>query len=105
MKPALIWVGLVALCLGPIAIAAGSPFLQYREPVYILAGFAGIAALALMLVQPLLAAGFLPLSPARARRLHIWGGAGLVVATLLHVGGLWITSPPDVIDALTFTSP
>ncbi|MEL7398365.1 MAG: ferric reductase, partial [Pseudomonadota bacterium] len=24
---------------------------------------------------------------------------------LLHVGGLWITSPPDVIDALTFRSP
>ncbi|MEO0677794.1 MAG: ferric reductase-like transmembrane domain-containing protein [Pseudomonadota bacterium] len=105
MKPALIWVGLAALCLGPIVIAAGSPYLQYREPVYILAGFAGIVALALMLVQPLLAAGVLPLSPVRARQLHIWGGAGLVVATLLHVGGLWVTSPPDVINALTFTSP
>ena len=28
----------------------------------------------------------------------------LVAAVVLHVGGLWITSPPDVIDALTFTS-
>ena len=29
----------------------------------------------------------------------------LVLAVGLHVVGLWITSPPDVIDALTFTSP
>ena len=25
--------------------------------------------------------------------------------SLIHVGGLWITSPPDVIDALLFASP
>jgi predicted ferric reductase len=24
---------------------------------------------------------------------------------VIHVGGLWITSPPDMIDALLFTSP
>src|SRR5207342_473067 len=30
--------------------------------------------------------------------------AALVVAVVIHVGGLWITSPPDMIDALTFTS-
>ena len=24
---------------------------------------------------------------------------------VVHVGGLWITSPPDMIDALLFTSP
>ena len=29
----------------------------------------------------------------------------LVVMLVIHVGGLWITSPPDMIDALTFTSP
>src|SRR6476660_9220665 len=29
----------------------------------------------------------------------------MVVAVVIHVGGLWITSPPDMIDALTFTSP
>ena len=29
----------------------------------------------------------------------------LVVAVVIHVGGLWITSPPDVIDALLFASP
>jgi len=29
----------------------------------------------------------------------------LVVAVVVHVGGLWITSPPDMIDALLFSSP
>ncbi len=29
----------------------------------------------------------------------------LIAAIFIHVGGLWLTSPPDVIDALTFTSP
>ena len=29
----------------------------------------------------------------------------LVAAIMIHVGGLWITSPPDMIDALLFTSP
>ena len=29
----------------------------------------------------------------------------MVVAVVVHVAGLWVTSPPDMIDALTFTSP
>ena len=29
----------------------------------------------------------------------------LVAALVVHIGGLWITSPPDMIDALTFASP
>ena len=29
----------------------------------------------------------------------------LVTAVVVHVGGLWIASPPDMLDALTFTSP
>jgi len=29
----------------------------------------------------------------------------LVLSVLLHVAGLWVTSPPDVIDALLFRSP
>jgi hypothetical protein len=32
-------------------------------------------------------------------------GGALVGAVTLHVVGLWITSPPDVMDALLFTSP
>ena len=59
-----------------------------------------------ILVQPLLAAGRLPGLGARAgRRVHRWTGAALALLVLVHVAGLWITSPPDVIDALTFASP
>ena len=102
----LIWVALAAAICVPIAAAAASPLLAWRGAVYILAGFAGIIALGLVLVQPLLVGGYLPgLSGYRGRRAHHWIGGALVVAVLVHVGGLWITSPPDMIDALTFTSP
>jgi predicted ferric reductase len=90
----------------PIALAATSDLLEWRGPVYIVAGFVGIIALGLMLVQPLLIAGYLPgLSAYRGRRTHHWIGGALVVAMVVHVAGLWITSPPDMIDALSFTSP
>jgi hypothetical protein len=102
----LIWAALaLAICV-PIAAAAASPLLAWRGPVYILAGFAGIIALGLVLVQPLLIGGYLPgLSAYRARRAHHWIGGALAVAVVIHVAGLWITSPPDMIDALLYTSP
>jgi predicted ferric reductase len=102
----LIWIAL-ALAIGvPIAFAAGSEQLAWRGPVYILAGFAGIIALGLVLVQPLLIGGYLPgLSAYRGRRAHHWIGGALALAVVIHVAGLWITSPPDMIDALTYTSP
>ena len=90
----------------PIAAAAFSPQLQWRGPVYILAGFAGIIALGVLLFQPLLIGGYLPGFEGRiGRRAHRWIGAALVVAVVIHVAGLWITSPPDMIDALLFASP
>ncbi|HRF08796.1 MAG TPA: ferric reductase-like transmembrane domain-containing protein [Xanthobacteraceae bacterium] len=102
----LIWAGLAAAIGIPIALAATSPYLQWRDAIYISAGFAGIIALGLLLVQPLLIAGYLPgLSTMRARRVHRWIGGSLVVAILVHVAGLWITSPPDMLDALLFRSP
>ena len=105
-RVALIWAALAAAICVPIALAATSDLLEYRGPVYILAGFAGIIALGLMLVQPLLIGGYLPgLSGYRGRRAHHWIGGALVVAVVIHVAGLWITSPPDMIDALLFTSP
>jgi predicted ferric reductase len=106
IRATLIWAALaVAVCV-PIAVAALSPLLAWRDPVYIAAGFAGIVALGLLLVQPVLIGGYLPRLPAhRGRRAHRWIGGVLVVAVVVHVGGLWITSPPDVIDALLFQSP
>ncbi|MBR1211553.1 ferric reductase-like transmembrane domain-containing protein [Bradyrhizobium sp. JYMT SZCCT0180] len=105
-KVTLIWAALAAAICVPIAAAAASPLLAWRDPVYILAGFAGIIAMGLVLVQPLLIGGYLPgLSAYRGRRAHHWIGGALVVAVAVHVGGLWITSPPDMIDALLFSSP
>jgi hypothetical protein len=105
-KVTLVWAALAAAICVPIAAAAASPLLAWRGPVYILAGFAGIVALGVMLFQPLLIGGYVPgLSARIGRRAHLWIGGTLVVAVVIHVGGLWITSPPDMIDALTFTSP
>src|SRR5262245_42699426 len=105
-KVTLIWAALAAVIGVPIAAAAASPLLAWRDWVYILAGFAGIIALGLVLVQPLLIGGYLPgLSAYRGRRTHHWIGGALVVAVVIHVAGLWITSPPDMIDALLFVSP
>ena len=102
----LIWALLAAAVFVPIAAAAASPLLEWRGPVYILAGFAGIIAMGVMLLQPLLIGGYLPgLSARIGRRAHHWIGGALVVAVVIHVGGLWITSPPDMIDALLFSSP
>ncbi len=90
----------------PIIAAAASPQLAWREPIYITAGFAGVISMCLLLMQPLLAGRLLPgLTPVANRHWHRWCGLALVAAILIHVGGLWITSPPDVIDALLFVSP
>lgn len=101
----LVWAAFVALIVLAGCLAARSELLAWREPVYIAAGFAGVAALSLMLCQPLLAAGLVPIgSTLRARRIHRYVGITLVLAVVLHVAGLWISSPPDVIDALLFVS-
>ena len=106
MRSVLIWASLALAFFIPIVLAAQSPLLQWRDPVYIAAGFAGIFGLGLLLVQPLLAARTLPgLHPRNALRLHRMGGIALIFCVVLHVVGLWVTSPPDVVDVLLFRSP
>lgn len=106
VRVTLIWAALVAAIAVPVAASAASPLLAYRDPIYITAGFAGVVALGLLLVQPVLMGGYLPgLAGYRGRRTHRWVGIALVVLIVIHVGGLWISSPPDVIDALLFDSP
>lgn len=102
-RAVLTWAALALAMAVPLAVAAQSPLLQWREPIYIAAGFAGIVGLVLLLVQPLLIVGALP--GVDARRVHAWVGTGLVIAVVAHVAGLWITSPPDVVDVLLFRSP
>ncbi len=106
LRAILIWGGLALALTVPFWIAATSPLLAWRQPIYILAGFAGVVGLGFLLVQPMLAGALLPgLGAPRARGIHRWVGVGLVTAVIVHVVGLWITSPPDVIDVLLFRSP
>ncbi len=102
----LIWIALALVLALPLTLAATSEYLAWRDSVYIAAGFAGIVALCLALMQPLLARGWLPgLPPPRGRPVHHIIGILLVAAVVVHVAGLWITSPPDIIDALLLRSP
>lgn len=102
----LIWAALVLAVTVPLAFAATSEYLAYRDPIYIAGGFTGVVALCLVLVQPLLASGWLPGLPLlRGRKVHRVVGVLLVVAVVLHVAGLWLTSPPDVEDALLLRAP
>lgn len=102
----LIWVALVMILLVPLGLITTSPYLAARTPVYIGAGVAGAAAMALLLIQPVLAGNYLPgLSAARARRWHQITGTTLILAVALHIGGLYLTSPPDALDALLLVSP
>ena len=102
----LFWSCLLAVAAVPVVAASMSPLLAWRQPVYIAAGFAGIVALVLQLFQPLLACGCLPgLDHIRSQRVHRWVGVSLVLVVVIHVAGLWFTSPPDVVDALLLRSP
>ncbi len=101
-----IWAGLAVILLSPVLIAAASPLQEWRDAAYITGGMAGVIALSLLVLQPLLAAGYLPgLRLPAARKLHRLSGALLAVCIALHVGGLYISSPMDALDALLLVSP
>ncbi|MEO0543903.1 MAG: ferric reductase [Pseudomonadota bacterium] len=101
-----IWMAIASAIAFALMTSARSPLLQWRDPIYQLASFAGIGALVLMIFQPLSAVGFVPGFSQRAgRRIHFFLGVAVVALVIVHVGALWVTSPPDVIDALLFVSP
>lgn len=106
MRAFAIWGVAVAALIIPLVFAATSPLLAWRDPIYIAAGLAGVAGFALMLFQPLLAAGFLPGFGARiGRKAHRLIGTAIVVLVVLHVLALWVTSPPDVVDVMLLRAP
>lgn len=90
----------------PVLLAATSPYLAYRSPVYILAGFAGIIAMSFLVMQPLLSHPPSNLMPRpSARRWHRITGITITLLVLAHVGGLYLVSPPDTLDALLLRAP
>jgi predicted ferric reductase len=103
---ALAW-GLLAACvLVPIGIAAANPLQASRDALWIGGGLAGAVALALMLVQPLLAAGALPGAAASTGRWwHRRLGVSIAALIGLHVFGLYLSSPEDIADALMLVAP
>jgi hypothetical protein len=101
-----VWCSIAAVMITPVAVAAFSPYLPSRTMPYIVGGFAGIVGLSLLLLQPLLAAGYLAGAEGpTGRRWHRWLGVAIVVSVALHVGGLYLASPADTIDALLLLSP
>ena len=102
----LIWCSAAAVMIVPITLAAFSPYLPSRDVPYIVGGFAGIIGLSLLFLQPHLPTGYLAGSKGPpGRRLHRWLGAAIVVVVALHVGGLYLASPEDTIDALLLVAP
>ena len=80
LRTAGVWAAIAAIGLVPLVAAAFSPFLQYRGPAYVIAGFAGILAMALVFLQPLLAGWSLPgISATAARSVHLWSGVALLL--------------------------
>ncbi|MFW2589033.1 ferric reductase [Sagittula sp. SSi028] len=103
MRAALIWSAVAVILMLPLAQAAVSPLMAWRQPVYIAASLAGVLALGVMVLQPLWIAQVLPVR--RIGLWHRWGGIALLALVLAHVAGLWLTSPPDVVDALLLRAP
>ena len=101
-----LWVLVAVGTIVPVAIAATSPLQASRDFMWIVGGMAGVIALALLLVQPLLASTFLPgLKSYEGRRWHRWIGFLVVFCVILHVGGLYLVSPDDIADALLLVAP
>jgi predicted ferric reductase len=102
----LVWCGIAACIFIPVGIATTDPVLASRDGFWIVGGMAGVVALAILLLQPLLAWGGLP-GPSRTttRRWHRLVGTTIVVLVGLHVGALYLSSPQDMIDALMLTAP
>ncbi len=102
----LIWLLIGGLITIPVLLAALSPLQASRNMAYVIGGLAGIIALALLIAQPLLAVGFLPaVTTVKQRVWHQRTGIVVVVAVLMHIGGLYITSPDDMTDALLLVAP
>lgn len=71
-----------------------------------LGAMGGIVALPLLLMQPLLAAGYLPgIRIVQGQRWHRRLGTLLVLAITAHIIGLYFTSPMDMTDALLLAAP
>ncbi|WP_168201547.1 ferric reductase-like transmembrane domain-containing protein [Phreatobacter aquaticus] len=97
---------MLVLAVVPVIFAAASPLQRGREFLWFVGGMAGVVALSLLFVQPLLKAAAPPLlAPRDGVRWHRLGGMAIVGLVALHVGALYAYSPDDITDALLLTAP
>lgn len=102
----LLWLVVAVLAAGPFFAAVASPLLKGRDAIWVMGGLAGVAALGLLLVQPMLAVGVRAGTLPRAARIwHRWTGIAIAGLTVLHVAALYAYSPDDILDVLLFVSP
>ena len=100
------WIVIAALAGVPVLAAAVSPLQRGRELLWVTGGMAGVLALSLLFLQPLLMAAAPPLMRAGAGvRWHRIGGIAIVFMVALHVGALYLYSPDDITDALLLVAP
>lgn len=103
---ALVWAAVLLIAASPVAVAAASPLLRGRDLVWVFGGMAGVVALSLLFVQPLLASAWLPGTRGRTGiAWHRLTGALALGLVLAHVGGLYVYSPEDIADALLLVAP
>ena len=101
-----VWLVVAGFVLVPIIVAAASPLQASRDAIWIVGGMAGVVAFAIMSLQLMLIGRFPPLSNSlHERSWHRWIGTAIVALVMLHVGGLCVTSPGDITDALLLVSP
>ena len=100
------WVAIAVIAAVPVVAAALSPLQAGRELLWVTGGMAGVVALSLLFVQPLLTAAVPVLLPAREGiAWHRWGGIAILAMVGLHVGALYAYSPDDVTDVLLLVAP
>lgn len=97
---------LICVLILAVIVAALNPLQESRSIEYVIGGLSGVVALALLLLQPLLAIAFLPHgSVIQQRRWHRWIGTAIVITVALHISGLYLASPQDMIDAMLLVAP
>ncbi|KPH81976.1 ferric reductase-like transmembrane domain-containing protein [Bosea vaviloviae] len=100
------WILVAAIACVPVLAAAASPLQRGRELLWIIGGMAGVLALSLLFLQPLLMAATPPLMQVRAGvTWHRRGGIAIVAMVAVHIGALYLYSPEDITDALLLVAP
>lgn len=97
---------MIALVILPLVVALVSPLQTGREAIWVIGALAGVLALSLLVIQVLLPTPWLRgIIIGDDSRVHRLLGIAIAVIVIVHVGGLYVTSPDDIADALVLQAP